>query len=76
MMSHWYTQGSLAREHHADLDREAMRAALVGKARVARETGAEPTTQRPLVVRSTAWIRERIARVARMITRRSASSPR
>jgi hypothetical protein len=68
-MSHWYTQGSLTREHHADLDREVMRAALVDEAKAGRAPGVGPRVARSVVGRSTGWVRDRAARAASAVAR-------
>jgi hypothetical protein len=76
-MTHWHTQGSLSREHRADLDREAAREGRIAEAKAARATQPTPA-QAPSTltigghVRD--WARARAAWVVSVAARRATSS--
>ena len=74
-MTHWHTQGSLSREHRADLDREAAREGRIAEAKAARATQATPTPSALTIgghVRD--WARARVAWVVSAAARRATSS--
>ena len=69
-MSHWDTLGTLARDHHADLDREAARASLAAEAKAGRASAKTGSASMSSAwSRSVGWARERAARVSAAATR-------
>ena len=66
-MSHWYTQELLTREHHADLDREALREGRIAEAKAARPTTKQSSPSTGGHVRS--WVRAGVARLAAVAAR-------
>jgi hypothetical protein len=61
-MSHWDTQKTLIREHHADLDREALREHRSAEARAARPTATPSSLATGGHLRR--WARAGVARLA------------
>ena len=61
-MTHWDTQKTLIREHHADLDREALREGRSAEARAARPTATPSSLATGGHLRR--WARAGVARLA------------